>query len=147
MRLWASASSPSSSLDKKSRHNGQCLVRVIKCIHIYRLGVLLNSYQNCLQHVRLSGQGAIVCNSRGVYHVQQHVVCHLVEGDSSPVKFDSAEIAFISVLFHWLKPSTDEGGEEKEDPPPPPPIPPSPPPPQKKKKTDDELQKIPHTLA
>ena len=47
---------------------------------------------NCLQHVRSSGQGAIVCKScathwLSAYHVQ-HVVCHLVRRDNSAIKFD-----------------------------------------------------------
>ena len=65
---------------------------------------------NCLQHVRSSGPGAIVCRSRA-YQVQP-AVCHLVRRDSSAVKFDRVEIAFILALFYWLKPLTDEGGEE-----------------------------------
>ena len=53
------------------------------------------------------------------------------------MKSDRAEIQFILVLFHWLKPLTDEGREEtvvprKE---------------KKKKKTDEELQKMPHTSS
>ena len=44
-------------------------------------------------------------------HVQ-HFVCHWVRRDSSVIKFDRLEIAFISALFYWLKPLTDEGGEE-----------------------------------
>ena len=42
----------------------------------------------------------------------QHVVCHVVRRDSSAIKFVRVEIAFILVLFYWLKPLTDEGGEE-----------------------------------
>ena len=37
------------------------------------------------------------------YHVQ-HIVCHVVRRDSSAIKFDRAEIAFILTLFYWLKP-------------------------------------------
>ena len=32
--------------------------------------------------------------------------------DSSAIKFDRVEIAFILALFHWPKPLTDEGGEK-----------------------------------
>ena len=70
---------------------------------------------NCLQHVRSSGLGAIVCKARAntssAYHVQP-AACHLVRRDSSAIKFDRVEIAFILPLFYWLKPLTDEGGEE-----------------------------------
>ena len=73
----------------------------------------------------------------------QPVVCHVVRRDSSARKFDRAEIAFISALFYWLKPLTDEelggggggggeGGRKPEYP---------------EKSPDDELQKIPQTKA
>ena len=42
----------------------------------------------------------------------QRVLCHLVQRDSSAVKFDRVEIAFILALFYWLEPLTNEGGEE-----------------------------------
>ena len=42
----------------------------------------------------------------------QGVVCHLIRRDSSAIKFDRVEIAFILDLLHWQKPLTDEGGEE-----------------------------------
>ena len=42
----------------------------------------------------------------------QQLVCHVTRRDSSAIKFDRVEIAFISALFYWLKPSTDKGGEE-----------------------------------
>ena len=41
-----------------------------------------------------------------------HVTCHLVRRDSSAIKFDRVEIAFIWALFYWLNHETDEGGEE-----------------------------------
>ena len=66
---------------------------------------------NCLQYVRSSGQGAFVCkscNTSSAYHVQR-VVCHVVQRDSSAIKFDRVEIAFILALLYWLK---HEGGEE-----------------------------------
>ena len=72
---------------------------------------------NCLQCVRLSGPGAIVCKSRAcntssAYHVQP-AVSHLERRDSSAIKFDRVEMAFISALFYWLKRLTDEGGGEE----------------------------------
>ena len=36
----------------------------------------------------------------------------MVARDSSAIKFDRIEIAFISALFYWTRPLTDEGGEE-----------------------------------
>ena len=53
----------------------------------------------------------ITCNTSRALHVQ-HVVCHVVRRDRSPVQSDRVEIAFILALFYWLKPSTDEGREE-----------------------------------
>ena len=38
----------------------------------------------------------------------------MVQRDSSVVKFDRVEIAFILALFHWQNPLTDEGGEEAD---------------------------------
>ena len=35
--------------------------------------------------------------------------CHLVRRDSSAIKSDRVETAFISALIYWLKPLTDEG--------------------------------------
>ena len=70
-----------------------------------------DSAANCLQHVRWSGQGSVVCKSRAtqrafvtcntasVCHVQ-HAVCHVVGRDRSAVKSDRAEMAFVSGLFH-----------------------------------------------
>ena len=55
-----------------------------------------------LQHVHSSGQGTIACKSRAAhpsaYHVQR-VTCHLVERDSSALKFDRVEISFILLYF------------------------------------------------
>ena len=65
-----------------------------------------HSAANCLQHVRSSGQGAIVCNH--VQHIERlsratcRVTCHLARRDSSAIKFDRVEIAFIWSLFYWL---------------------------------------------
>ena len=63
--------------------------------------LLLLLFVDCLT----SQQHASVC------HVQP-AVCHLVRRDSSAVKFDRVEIAFILALLYWLKPLTVEGGEE-----------------------------------
>ena len=58
-----------------------------------------HSAANCLQHVRSSGPGAIVCKSRATHRAlimcKCHVTCHLVRRDSSAIKFDRVEIAFI----------------------------------------------------
>ena len=57
----------------------------------------------------------MTCNTSSFHHVQ-HVVCLVVQRDSSDIKLDRAEIAFTLALFYWLKSSTDEGGEETEVP-------------------------------
>ena len=58
-----------------------------------------HSAANCLQHVRSSGPGAIVCKSRATHRAlitcKCHVTCHLVRRDSSAIKFDRVEIALI----------------------------------------------------
>ena len=58
-----------------------------------------HSAANCLQHVRSSGPSAIVCKSRATHRAlvscKCHVTCHLVRRDSSAIKFDRVEIAFI----------------------------------------------------
>ena len=56
-------------------------------------------------------QSCITCNTSSAYHVE-HVVCHVVGRDSSAIRFDRIEIAFILALSYFLKPLTDEGGEE-----------------------------------
>ena len=75
-----------------------------------------HSATNRLQHVRSNGPGAIVCKSRATHRTliacKCHVTCHLVRRDSSAIKFDRVEIAFIWALFYWLNHETDEGGEE-----------------------------------
>ena len=43
----------------------------------------------------------ITCNTSGAYHVQ-HVVCHVVQRDSSGIQFDRAETAFTLALLYWL---------------------------------------------
>ena len=61
---------------------------------------------NRLQHVCSSGPGATVCKSlathRALITCKCHVTCHLVRRDSSAIKFDRVEIAFIWALFDWL---------------------------------------------
>ena len=58
-----------------------------------------HSAANCLQHVRSSGPSAIVYKSRATHRAliscKCHVTCHLVRRDSSAIKFDRVEIAFI----------------------------------------------------
>ena len=65
-----------------------------------------HSAANCLQHLRSSGPGAIVCKSHAthpaLFTCKCHVTCHLIRRDSSAIKFDRVEIAFISALFYWL---------------------------------------------
>ena len=65
-----------------------------------------HSAANCLQHVRSSGPGATVCKSRATHRAlitcKCQVTCHLVRRDSSAIKFDRVEIAFIWALFYWL---------------------------------------------
>ena len=40
-----------------------------------------------------------MCNTYSTCHIQ-HVVCHVVGRDSSAIKFDGVEIAFILALFY-----------------------------------------------
>ena len=70
-------------------------------------------------------------NTSSAYHVQ-HVVCQLVRRDSSAIKFDRVEIAFIVAILYRLKPLTDQGGEKTGVP---------------GETPDDGLQKLPHTKA
>ena len=64
---------------------------------------------NCLQHVRSSVPGAIVCKSHAAH--QAYITCNLLCATwySSAIKFDRVEITFTLALFYWLKPLTDEG--------------------------------------
>ena len=57
----------------------------------------------------------ITCNTLSAFHVQ-HVACHVVRRDSSAIKLDRVDIAFILDLFYWLRPLTDEGGKETGEP-------------------------------
>ena len=43
----------------------------------------------------------IMCNTSSACYVQG-VVCHMVRRNSSAIKFDRVEIAFILALFYWL---------------------------------------------
>ena len=58
-----------------------------------------HSAANSLQHIRSSDLGAIVCKSHATHLAlimcKCHVKCHLVRRDSSAIKFDRVEIAFI----------------------------------------------------
>ena len=52
-------------------------------------------------------------NTLSAYHVHmQHVVCHVTRRDSSVIKFNRVETAFILALVYNLKSITNEGGEE-----------------------------------
>ena len=42
----------------------------------------------------------------------QHVVCHMVQSDSSSITFVRVETVFMLALSYWLKPLTDDGREE-----------------------------------
>ena len=44
----------------------------------------------------------ITCFTSGAHHVQ-YVVYHVVRRDSSAIMSDRVEIAFIVLLFYWLK--------------------------------------------
>ena len=95
-----------------------------------------HSAANCLQCARSSGPGAIVCKSRATHQAlitcKCHVTCHLVQRDSSAIKFDWVEIAFIWAYFvGWvIKPMKE--GRKPEYP---------------EKTPGDELQKMPHATA
>ena len=58
-----------------------------------------HSASNCLHHLRSSGPGAAVCKSRAAHRAlitcKCHVTCHLVRRDSSAIKLNRVEIAFI----------------------------------------------------
>ena len=71
----------------------------------------------------------ITCNTSSAYRVQ-HAVCHLVRRDSSAVKFDRVEIAFILALSLLAETINIKEGRKPELP---------------EKTADDELQKMPHT--
>ena len=57
----------------------------------------------CLQHVRSSGQGAIVCKScaqdPALIMCKCHVTCHLVQRDSSATKFQSLNHIYFSFIL------------------------------------------------
>ena len=58
-----------------------------------------HSAANCLQQVRSSGPGTILCKSHATHRAlitcKCHVTCHLVRRDSSAIKFVRVEVAFI----------------------------------------------------
>ena len=58
-----------------------------------------HSTSNCLLHVHSSGPGATVCKSRATHQAlitcKCHITCHLVRRDTSAIKFDRVEFAFI----------------------------------------------------
>ena len=100
-------------------------VRIIIIIIIIAFKALFEIFYNLLtapltvsnwQHIRSSGQGAIVCKSRSTHQAlitcKCHVTCHLVRRDRSAIKFDRVEITFIWALFYWLNNYANEGGEE-----------------------------------
>ena len=43
----------------------------------------------------------IMCSTYSAHHMQ-HVMCHVVQRDSSAIKFDGVEITFILAVFYWL---------------------------------------------
>ena len=47
------------------------------------------------------GQDAFMCKPRTTHQCQ----CHVVPRDSSAIKFDRVDIAFILALLNWLKPA------------------------------------------
>ena len=70
---------------------------------------------NCLQHVRSSGQSAIVCESRATHHAL--ITCNM----SCATWFEgTAQLLSLNHLYfslvYCLKPLTDEGGVKPEYP-------------------------------
>ena len=74
----------------------------------------------------------ITCNSSSAYHVQP-AVCYLIRGDSSAVKFDRVEIAFVLAFYFidWNHEPMKEGRKPEYP----------------EKTPDDVFQKMPHTKA
>ena len=62
-----------------------------------------HSAANCLQLVRSSNPGAIVCKSRATHRAlitcKCHVTCHLVRRDSSAIKFDQLKSHLFELYF------------------------------------------------
>ena len=75
------------------------------------LRIVSNTYAQVSMAQSRANHVQITCNTSSAYHVQ-HVVHHVVQRDSSVIQFDRVGIAFISALFYWLKPVTDEREEE-----------------------------------
>ena len=117
----------------ETRFQSRCfkiITIIIIVIIIVLKGAIWDLYKShwatsCLQHVRSSGQGAIVCNTSGTYHVQ-HVMCHMVWRDNSAIMFDRVSITFLLASFYWLNHVPLKEGRTRECP---------------EKTPDDELQK------
>ena len=94
------------------------IIIIIKIIIIIAFKGAINFFTISSQRRELipSGPGATVCKSRATHQAlimcKCHVMCHLTRRDSSAIKFDIVEIAFIWALFYWLNHKTNEVGEE-----------------------------------
>ena len=55
-------------------------------------------FAGCLQNVRSSGQGAIMCNTSSAYHAQ-YAVCHVTRRDSSAQLEKSRNRIYFSFIF------------------------------------------------
>ena len=53
------------------------------------------------------------CSTLVACHVQ-YIVCHVVQKDSSAIKFDRVEITFILALFRWLKQWRRRGNQSNQ---------------------------------
>ena len=62
-----------------------------------RFSTISSLAANRLRHVRSSGLGAIVCKSHATHRLSRATcdTCHVVQRDSSAIKFDRVEITFI----------------------------------------------------
>ena len=58
------------------------------------LGTVFNTYAQVARAQSCANQ---------VQHIERSSVCHVVRRDSSAVKFDRVEIAFILAIFYRLK--------------------------------------------
>ena len=91
---------------------------------------------NCLRQRASKWPGRnrvqVMCNKSSAYHVQPATWYEGIRRDSSAIKFDRVEIAFILTLFYWLnhQPMKEDRKSEYQE-----------------KTPDDELQKMPHTKA
>ena len=61
------------------------------------------SATNCLQHIRSSGPGAVVCKSRAAHQAlitwKCHVTCHLVRRGSSAINWQSWNRIYLSFIL------------------------------------------------